>query len=323
MIPETALTFESRITRRNACKLALGAVAGAWAGQAAAVAPTAASRIIDTHTHFYDPTRPQGVPWPAPGSPLYRPVFPKDWLALAGQHGIRETVVIEASKWIEDNDWILELAKTETSIVGFVGHLQPAAPDFARDLKRLAANPIFRGVRVSGRDLTDRVETAEFLSGAKLMAELGLSLDVNGVSDPAIIARLAERAPDLRVVIDHCGNCGDAQKLKQSWKDGMSLCARHPQVFCKVSALAEMADAPAGKAPTDTAYYQPVLDHLWTAFGEDRLLYGSNWPVSDKGATYDVVFKIVSEYFAGHGAAACENYFWKNSLKAYQWIERR
>lgn len=315
--------YPSMKTRRESLKLALGGLAAA-AGAVAPAQSTApiATRIIDTHTHFYDPTRPQGVPWPAQGSPLYRPVYPADWAAVAGKHGIRETVVVEASNLLEDNDWILNLAAKEKSIVGFVGNLQPADHDFAANLKRLAANPIFRGIRVGGKNLANGLVDDVFLSGLKLMADLGLALDVNGVGDPALIASLAGKVSGLRIVIDHCGNCGDPQKLKQGWKEGMAACAQAKNVYCKVSALAEMADAPVGMAPTDTAYYLPILDVLWERFGADRVIYGSNWPVSDKGGNYDVVFGIVREYFRTKGSEACEKYFWKNSLAAYKWVGR-
>ena len=107
-------------TRRDILKLAAAATV---AGGVAKAEPIA-TRIIDTHTHFFDPTRPQGVPWPTKGSPLYRPVYPKDWLAVAQKSGVRETVVVEASKLLEDNDWILNLAEREKCIVGFVGLLR-------------------------------------------------------------------------------------------------------------------------------------------------------------------------------------------------------
>ena len=132
-----------------------------------------ATRIIDTHTHFYDPTRPGGVPWPARGTPLYRTVLPADWLAVATPHGIKETVVVEASPLVEDNQWILDLAAKEKSIVGFVGHLDPGDA-FADHLKRFAANPIFRGVRWSGSLLQDAAKQESVLAGAKLLAEHGL-----------------------------------------------------------------------------------------------------------------------------------------------------
>jgi predicted TIM-barrel fold metal-dependent hydrolase len=90
----------------------------------------------------------------------------------------------------------------------------------------------------------------------------------------------------------------------------------------KVSALVEQVKYPEGQAPQDTAYYLPVLDHLWEQFGPDRLIYGSNWPVSDKGAGYDVVFRIVNEFFSSKGSEARQKYFSLNSRVAYRWLER-
>lgn len=309
-------------TRRDLLKLSLGGALAAAATPAPA-ASQLATRVIDTHTHFYDPTRPQGVPWPAQGSPLYRPVYPKDWLAQAGKHGIRETVVVEASKLLEDNDWILNLAAKEKSIVGFVGNVSPASTDFAAQIKRLAANPLFRGIRIGGTVVSDGIDSTEFIAAMKVMADLNLSLDVNGLKNFDAVAALAEKISNLRIVINHCGNCGDAQKLTATWKDGITACARRPNVSCKVSALMEMTQTPPGQAPTDTAYYQPVLDHLWDRFGQDRLMYASNWPVSDKGAGYDVIVKVASEFATSKGSEFAEKFFWKNSLAIYRWIERK
>lgn len=303
-------------------KLAAGTALGAVAPSLHA-APQLASRVIDVHTHFYDPTRPQGVPWPSKGSPLYRPVYPKDWLAQAGQFGIRETVVVEASPLIEDNDWILNLAAREKSVVGFVGNVSPTSADFAAQIKRLAGNPLFRGIRVNGRLVTENIDSSDFIAAMKLMADSNLVLDVNGLSNFDAVASLAEKVSALRINLNHCGNCGDAQKITATWKDGITTCARRPNITCKVSALMEMTQTPPGKAPTDTAYYQPVLDHLWDRFGPDRLLFASNWPVSDKGAGYDVIVKVAGEFASSKGSEFVEKFFWKNSLAFYQWIERK
>ena len=290
------------------------------------IAAPVASRIVDTHTHFYDPTRKEGVPWPQKGTPLFRTVLPKDWLAVASPHGVRETVVVEASKWIEDNAWILDLAAQEKSIVGFVGHLLPQEVDFAKHVKRFAANPIFRGIRVSGADFLDNAEKVEFRTGIALMADMGLQLDINGPATlHAPAAKLAAAVPALRIVIDHVGGAGDAVQLSHEWGMGMAALGKQRNVFCKVSALQEQTRESAkqwGSAPRDTAYYAPILDHCWECFGEDRLVYGSNWPVCEKGGTYAEQFRIVSEYFAAKGRDACEKYFWKNSRAAYRWVER-
>jgi L-fuconolactonase len=315
------------MNRRTFLKSGAAVTGGAIATLPAAdVSPPPAPKVVDTHTHFYDPTRPQGVPWPPKGSPLYRTVLPDDWAKLAQPHGVTHTVIVEASEWVEDNQWILDLAAKDKRIVGFAGNLDPLAPDFAANLKRFSANPLFRGIRNRrpNAQLSNIVDTPEFRASMKLMADAGLELDVNGGGGRGLeaVAKLAAEMPALRIVIDHVGGSGDPRQLKDEWKDGMKLAGKLANVFCKVSALVEQTKDEYGKAPQDTAFYLPILDHVWECFGEDRVVYGSNWPVSDKGAPYDVVFRIVKEYFGGKGREASEKYFWKNSLVAYRWIER-
>lgn len=290
---------------------------------AKAAARPVASRIIDTHTHFYDPSRPQGVPWPAKGTQLYRTVLPADWLRVASPHGCRETVVVEASPWLEDNQWILDLADKETSIIGVVGHLDPGEA-FDGHLRRFARHRLFRGVRWSGGLLLNPSQHDAVLAGARLLAAHGLELDLNGPAKalPAI-ASLAAEVPDLRIVINHLGAPGDPKTLHPEWRPAVIAAARHQNVFMKVSALVEQVPGAQRNAPRETAYYQPILDHLWEHFGPERLIYGSNWPVSDKGGSYDTVIGIVSEYFSTKGTEASERYFWKNALAAYRWPDRK
>jgi predicted TIM-barrel fold metal-dependent hydrolase len=312
--------------RRTFIQQTAAAAAGLAASPLHSAAGPPASRIVDTHTHFYDPSRTGGVPWPDKGSRLYRTVLPKDWLAVASPLGVRETVVVEASKWVGDNAWILDLAAREKCIVGFVGNLLPHEADFAKHLKRLAADPIFRGIRVSGAAFSDNVEKPEFRAGIALLADMGLSLDLNGPArqHPAA-AKLAADYPALRIVIDHVGGAGDAAELSGEWRTGMAALGKQRNVFCKVSALQEQSRESRkewGRAPRDAAHYAPILEHCWECFGEDRLIYGSNWPVAEKGGTYADQFRIVSEYFTAKGREVAEKYFWRNSLAAYRWVGR-
>ena len=307
----------------NRRQFLLATTAGALAPDSTQAA-TPALRIIDTHTHFYDPTRPEGVPWPDKGTKLYRKVMPADWQAQAQPHGVRETIVVEASPWLEDNQWVLDLAAHEKSILGCVGNLDPTDAKFAQHLKRFAANPLFCGIRWRGELISLEKNQADVLVAAKLLASQGLQLDLNGPADTLPhVARLAAAVPDLRIVIDHLGSPGDPKAMSPTWKNDIFKFARHPLVFMKVSALVEQMECAEGQAPADPSYYLPILDALWHTFGPDRLIYGSNWPVSDKGAPYATVFNIVDAYFTSKGAEAREKYFWKNSLAAYRWKERK
>lgn len=286
----------------------------------------AAPRIIDTHTHFYDPTRPQGVPWPEKGTPLHRRVFPDDWAQLALPLGVTHALVVEASEWVEDNQWILDLAAKDPRIAGVVGNLDPMSPDFAPHLKRFAANPLFRGIRNRrpNAELTGLVEAAAFRASMTRLAAAGLSLDVNvgGATDLAAVAALAAHVPELRIVIDHVGGAGDPRRLSPEWKSGMRRAGAPANVFCKVSGLVEQTDSDPGRAPRELEFYLPILDHVWDCFGQDRLLYGSNWPVSDKGAPYEVVFLLAQEYVGAKGAAVSAKFYWENAQAAYRLRDR-
>ena len=278
--------------------------------------------IIDTHTHFYDPTRPEGVPWPDPNDKvLYRRVLPVDYKALAVPQGVSGTVVVEASEWVEDNQWILDLAADELFIVGFVGNLQPGSKDFGSSLERFSANPLFRGIRPRGANIGN-FEKDIFLTDIEKLAAKDLEIDLligpEGLPD---VAFLASRIPELRIVINHIAGVRIDGKLPDPmWTEGMQMAAEHPNVYCKVSGLVESAQE--SPAPDDIGYYTPTLDVLWDVFGEDHLIYGSNWPVSEHFADYATVQRIVMEYFKTKGQEATEKYFWKNAKAAYKWIFR-
>lgn len=310
------------MNRRRLLKNALAGAAASSCPLSLANAP-APTRVIDTHTHFYDPTRPQGVPWPKENTALYRKVLPADWQALAQPLGIRETIVVEASPWVEDNQWILDLATREKCIVGFVGNLDPHDPRFSSYLSRFAENPLFRGIRWRGDLVKLDTQAEPILAGAKLLTDHDLELDLNG--PPATlpqVEKLARAIPSLRIVINHVGGAGDPQNLKPEWASHIQKIAACPNVYMKVSGMPEQVRAKEGQPPSDLSYYLPVLDHLWTCFGPDRLIYGSNWPVSDRGLPYASIFQLVSAYFQTKGEEAVEKYFWKNSQTAYRWTAR-
>src|SRR5438309_2335973 len=110
------------------------------------LAQTPEQHIVDTHIHLYDPGRPQGVPWPPKNEAvLYKTHLPAEFRQATKGLGITGAIVVEASPWLEDNQWVLDLAKQEPLILGVVGHLQPGTPEFAGTLERFGANDMFRG----------------------------------------------------------------------------------------------------------------------------------------------------------------------------------
>ena len=277
--------------------------------------------VIDTHTHFYDTARPQGVPWPAKTETmLYRPVLPGEFVKLTKPLGVTGTIEVEASVWLEDNQWVLDLAAQNPVITGTVGHLEPGKPDFRKNLARFQRNPLFRGIRIGAGDrgFAPGLPRADVVSDIKALAEAGLELDAIG--PPSLlqhVVRLTDEVPALRVVINHLPFDRPEQgPAREAYQSALRELGKRPQVYAKVSNVPRLSG---DRVPDDVGFYRPALDELWDVFGEDRLIYGSNWPVSARLAPYGTAFKIVREYFAAKGQEATEKYFWKNSNAAYRW----
>lgn len=274
--------------------------------------------IIDAHIHLFDTTRPQGVPWPDKNDTvLYKPALPARYRQVTEGLGIVGAIEIECSPWLEDNQWVLDAAAKDSMIVGTVGDLEPGHPKFGDQLERFRRNPLFRGIRYGnlwGRDLGAELGKAEFTGGLKALAEAGLVLDTANPT-PALVAdvaRLSDRVPNLRIVIDHVPEMDPAAA-------NLRELGKRPQIYAKVSGVLRRV---AGSVPTGLDFYRDRLDEIWDIFGPDRLIYGSDWPNSDQWGTYPRVLKIVREYFHAKGPAAAEKYFWRNSIAAYRWIKR-
>lgn len=312
-------------TNRRQFLTTTAALVTASAAGCASAGKAAPLTIIDTHTHFYDPARPQGVPWPGKGDKvLYRTILPADYRAQPVPQPVTGTVVVEASPLVEDNQWILDLAAKDKFIVGFVGNLKPGEEAFAGNFKRFAANPLYRGIRVNEGALRTGLGNAAFVADIKWLADADRELDVNG--GPTLlpeVARLAKALPTLRIVINHLANTRiDGKNVSETWRRDLEAAAKSPHVFLKVSALVEGTGKNDGSAPRDVEFYRPWLDVAWNAFGPDRLIYGSNWPVSERFAKLATVQGIVHDYFSAKGRAALEKFFAGNARTAYRWVTR-
>jgi predicted TIM-barrel fold metal-dependent hydrolase len=307
----------------------LRAAAGAAASAAHAQTPIRPIGIpvIDTHIHLFDPTRPEGVPWPnKDNAVLYQKALPDRYRKIAVPLGIKGAIEVECSPWLEDNQWVLDVCAKDTIMVGTVGNLEPGKPEFRAQLERFRKNPLFRGIRYGnlwGRNLVEELSKAEFIAGLKLLADAGLVLDTANQNPELIeaVLRITDKVPNLRVVIDHLPqmNPPEESRARAAYQANLKELGKRPQVYVKISEVLRRVD---GRVPDDVAFYRPRLDELFGVFGENRVIYGSDWPNSDQWAPYPTVFSVVREYFMTKGQAIAEKYFWKNSVAAYRWTPR-
>jgi predicted TIM-barrel fold metal-dependent hydrolase len=287
----------------------------------------AAIPIIDTHIHLFDPTRPQGVPWPAKNNTvLYQPALPGRYRKLVEPLGVVGAIEVEASPWLEDNQWVLDVAAGDSIIVGTVGNLEPGKPDFGKHLERFHRNELFRGIRYGnlwGRILGTEIGREQFIADLRLLSEAGLALDTANPNPDLLeaVVLLTDAVPELRVVIDHLPQMRVPEDPATAHKTQAALdeLGRRPQVYVKISEVFRRVD---GNVPRELNFYRDTLDRITGIFGEDRVLYGSDWPNSDQWRPYGDVLGLVQEYFAGKSTLAAEKYFWKNSVAAYRWVKR-
>lgn len=312
--------YNDAMNRRSFLGLAAGLAIADHGAEAAAPV-----RVIDTHIHLYDPSRPQGVPWPNKDNKvLYRTSLPDRYRPIAQPLGIVGAIEVECSSWLEDNQWVLDIAAKDDIMVGTVGRLVPGAPEFRPSLERFHKNPLFRGIRYGlGRQGGKEFERPEFVADLKALADADLVLDTANPSVPLLadVVRVSDRVPNLRVVIDHLPQMVPPTETaaRASYDASMKVFRDRPQIFVKVSEVLRRVD---GDIPVATEFYRPRLDEILDVFGFDRVLYGSDWPNGDQWAPVPVGFKIVQEYFTGKGPEAGEKYFWRNSVKVYKWVPR-
>jgi len=280
--------------------------------------------VIDTHIHLFDSTRPQGAPYAGPGGVSPKVSLPDRYRKLAEPLGIVGAIKVEASPWIEDNLWALQVAQKDTIMVGVVGNLQPEKPEFPEYLARYHRNPLFRGIRYGNLwnyDLSEQVRNARFIEGLRLLAQADLVLDT---ANPDIqlleaVVRVSDKVPDLRVVIDHLPKLETMPSTQAAYDNVLLELRQRTNVFVKLSSVIHRVN---GQLSTDLASHRDRLARLMNVFGEDRVLFGSDWPNSDGVAPIDKVVGIVRAYFEAQPRSVAEKYFWKNSMRVYKWIRR-
>jgi L-fuconolactonase len=280
--------------------------------------------IIDSHVHLFDPTRPQGVPWPKPGDVMYAPSFPDDYARVVRPLGAVGAIAVEASPWRQDNRWLLDVVRQSNFMVGFVGNLLPGTADFTDDLEWLGAEPLFLGIRYGNlwdRNLTEAMQQPAFIADLGRLRQRGRSLDTAN-PDPALIKcalDLAEKIAVLRIVIDHLPNAAVSPADERDFERSLMELGKHEHVFMKLSAIAQRVG---DHVRFDLDYYKAHLDRLWDIFGDDRIIFGSDYPNSEPLGTLPQIFCLAKSYLATKPVKSQAKVLFENSKRAYRWQER-
>jgi predicted TIM-barrel fold metal-dependent hydrolase len=211
-------------------------------------------------------------------------------------------------------------------MLGMIGNLQPDKPEFKEYLDRHRKNRLFLGLRYGnlwGYNLVSQVANPTFIEGLRLVQQADMVMDTANPRPDLIeaVIRVSDKVPGLRIIVDHLPSMMfrlDAS-ARTAVEANLRELAKRPSIYVKVSQVMHITN---GKPSTDQALYKPVLDQIFDTFGEDKLIFGSDWPNAAAVDNLPAIVQIVRDYFHAKGTAVAEKYFWKNSLAAYKWIRR-
>ena len=277
---------------------------------------TAPARI-DAHQHFWRYS-PDDYGWIGEGmDAIARDFLPADLAVEMDAVGINASIAVQARQSDAETDWLLKLARDNDRIAGVVGWVDLRSPVLGERLEALSVEPKLKGFRhvIQDEPDPDFMLRPEFIAGVRQALAAGFAYDI------LVFARQADRVPQFlescgegRFILDHiakpdiAGGTGFAD-----WESAIRRIAEYPSCYCKVSGMVTEADL-AGWSPDTFARY---LDVVFEAFGTDRIMFGSDWPVCLLAGSYSQVHGIVADRVESLGVDARDAVLGASATRAY------
>lgn len=270
---------------------------------------------IDSHQHFWRYSAAE-YPWMKPGWPIRRDFLPPDLAREMARVGIAGCVAVQAQQTVAEARWLLTLADDHTFIKGVVGWVDLQSERVEEQLAELARHPRFVGVRhvVQDEPDDDFMLRPAFQRGIGKLRQFNLAYDllVFPKQLPAAI-RLVANFPEQRFVLDHIAKPLIREAVLSPWREQIRELAKAPNVWCKVSGMVTEAKWDAWRAED----FRPYLDVVFAAFGVERLMFGTDWPVATLAGSYEQVHELAADYTRSLTAEARERFFGGNAAAFY------
>ncbi len=276
--------------------------------------------VVDSHHHFVDPDRFE-YPWIAgPKVALKKRFMPGEFRPTLAENGVDATILVQTRVPMDETREWLTLAAVTDFVAGVVGWVDLTKPAVADDLSELLNRPDGRylvGVRHKLHDEPDPkwILRDDVQRGLAAVRDCGIAFDllIRPRELPASLETV-RRFPDLRFVIEHIAKPDIAHREMEVWSAGMAPFADRPNVWCKLSGMVTEADL-ARWTPADFA---PYVERVMGWFGEDRVMFGSDWPVCLLGGSYRQIREALETCLGSMSLAAKTKIFGGNATKAYR-----
>ena len=273
--------------------------------------------MIDTHHHLWK-YKSKDYGWMDDSMAVLKHDYLPEDLALELQNSrISGTVVVQARQTLEETRWLLGLADENSFIKGVVGWLDLRSPDLEQQLMKFAAHPKLVGVRHVIHDETDDdfMLHPDFIQGIAKLVDYDLVYDL--LLFPKHLERavkLVEKFPRQRFVLDHLGKPPIKAGIMEPWNSDMATLAAYPNVWCKLSGMVTEADIESWNFEALLPYMEVVLN----AFGPDRIMLGSDWPVCRLAGAYKEVINIVPKFIESLNNSYQEKILYQNAIDCYK-----
>ena len=272
---------------------------------------------IDSHHHFWELSRFDYDWMPEGDNVLRQDYLPKDLEPILGSNQIDKTVLVQAHESLEEATWFLDLASSNDFIAGVVAWVDLVDPMVGNVLDDLMKHKKFVGVRHGVEHDPDQAWLTRDASirGLEQLAARGIPYDV--LTRPhqlKYIPQLADKIPDLKMVIDHISKPPIASGDLEPWASEISKVSEIPGIFCKVSGMVTEAD-PKSWEPV---LLRPYVSHILEIFGVDRLMFGSDWPVCLLASSYEGVVAAAQESVGNLGSEDKTKFMGGNAIDFYE-----
>jgi L-fuconolactonase len=271
---------------------------------------------IDSHQHFwrYDAVRDAWINESM--AVLKRDFLPEHLAVELAANGIDASIAVQADQSENETMFLLDLAEKSKRIAGVVGWVDLLSPRVGERLQHFSHFPKLRGFRhVAQAEPDDRFLAQEnFVKGVAQFRPFGFTYDILVYPKQLPVAiELVARLPEQRFVVDHLAKPEIKSKNTAPWAAQMREIAQNKNVFCKVSGLITEADWKHWKADD----FKPCLDLVFDAFGPERLMFGSDWPVCLVAGTYRQVKQLIEDYVKGYSQPDKVRIFGGNAARFY------
>jgi L-fuconolactonase len=252
--------------------------------------------IIDSHQHFWQLSQPFDYGWltEPQHQPICRDYLPADLKPHLDSVGIDRTVLVQTQHDLQETRWALQLAEENDFIAGVVGWINLRSEACEDPLLEFKSQPKFVGIRHIVQDEPDEnfIIRPDFLRGLKVLEKHQVPYDIltypQHLKHAAILGR---ELPELPMVIDHLSKPKIKAGLFEDWNTELKAAAQFPNIVCKLSGMVTEADWQNWK-PADL---KPYVETALEAFGPERCMFGSDWPVLELAGTYEQIHQALTE----------------------------